>query len=278
MKKLLLEKHPRRFYRRQKERFKLDLTKELRKHGYEVKEQKSLLGKNIMFGNENAPKVLMAHYDTATNMGLLYPFIKLLGLYYANVAIIIVMLWWLVVGYANLILIFTGIMFVGLLIPNRYNYNDNSSGVIALLIHAINNQDNSDYLYILTDNEEKGLFGAIALKRYLKKNKLLANKQFINIDCVAHGDELVIASSTNSSFINIVHKKLTGKYQYTTKIGKIISSDHLVFGKQAIMITRVNRALIKKDMYIEHIHTNRDKYFNDSLVENAYNIIDEIWK
>ncbi len=276
MEKLLLEKHRKRFFAYQKKKFRNDLKRELEVQGLEVEFDSGFLATNILIGNKKANNVLIAHYDTATNMAILYPFIKLFGLFYANIIISLFLLLLLFTGHYNLIMLFSLFLFLGLLIPNRYNFNDNSSGVISVLEFAIANKDNDDFLYVLTDNEEKGLIGALRLRKYLTKNNLLGGKKFLNIDCVATGEQIIVAAGSKNSYADEVYAKMTNNAKLKLKVSKSISSDHLVFKNQGAMLTRVDKALLTNDIYIKHIHTNKDREYHleymDYVQEELRNI------
>ncbi len=262
MEKLLFKTHSNRFSPVRKKRFREDIKIELEKLGYHVVIDKRLFSSNIYFGNPKAKYALTAHYDTATNMAVIYPFMKYFGARYGQLLILIPVVITLIF-FPNLYLpvfgLFAIILLIGLLIPNKYNYNDNSSGVYTVLKHAKLNQGSSDFFYVLTDNEEKGLFGAKALHSYLKQIKRLNKIRVINIDCVGVGDLFAITSSSNNNFLNSAHKKCS-LYRDLLKIdSKLLSSDHLLFGKRGIMITKVNKSKFLGDVYIPNLHTNKDR-------------------
>lgn len=279
MEKLLFKTHSNRFSPKRKKRFREDLKLELEKLGYHVVIDKRLFSSNIYFGNPKAKYALTAHYDTATNMAVVYPFMKYFGARYGQLLILVPALLTIVFFpeyYLPIFGLFALVLFIGLLIPNKYNYNDNSSGVYTVLKHAKNNQGNKDFFYALTDNEEKGLFGAKALRSYLKEVKRLNKIRIINIDCVGTGDIFAITSSSNNNFLNSAHNKCS-TYRDLLKIGsKLLSSDHLLFGKRGIMITKVNKSKFLGDVYIPNLHTNKDNVIDYRNIDETLLYIKKI--
>lgn len=279
MNQLIFTKYANRFSSKRKQQFRTAAIQEIRSYGHEVTIDKSLFATNIYFGDIEARYMLTAHYDTATNMALVYPFIKYFGARVGQFAILLPIL-----IYANLfpesyflllpfLLLVLGIP---LLIPNKYNYNDNTSGVLTILEHAKQNQDNPHFFYALTDNEEKGLFGAKALRKFLKKNQRIGKILNINVDCVGCGDYFAITSSMNSKYFDYAHNRCL-EYRDIKKIkSKLLSSDHILFGNKGIMLTKVNDAKLTPDVYIPNLHTNRDQDFNHANIAETLNFINKI--
>ena len=74
---------------------------------------------------------------------------------------------------------------------NPNNYNDNTSGVAAVLsvLERLNEQRRGDVAGILFDNEEKGKKGS---KAYYKEHKsAMENRLLINFDCVGNGEHMI---------------------------------------------------------------------------------------
>ncbi len=279
MKKLLFTKYANRFSSIRKKRFRQAMIDHLHSLGYEPIVDKSILGNNIYFGNIDSDYVLTAHYDTATNMRVLYPFMRLFGARYGQllllVPIIIIMLFFPSL-YLPLVGSFGIILFAGLLIANKYNYNDNTSGVYTLLEHATLNQGNNNFFYALTDNEEKGLFGAKMLRNYLKKHKRLQSMYNINVDCVGVGDKFLIASLNDNDYLQQSVKQANEIIETQTISSKLLASDHILFGSKGIMITKVNNAKFGNDVYIPNLHSNLDCEFEESNIDITLEIIKKI--
>lgn len=279
MKKLIFTKYANRFSPKRKREFRAAMITELESYGYKVTEHKTLFATNLYFGNLNGKYMLTAHYDTATNMASVYPFMKLFGARVGQVGLLIPisLIFTLAPQYyfqfMFLILIILGLP---MLIANRYNYNDNSSGLLTILEHAKANTENDKFFYALTDNEEKGLFGAKALRSYLKQNNKIGKLLNINIDCVGVGDFFAITSSMDSKYFDYAYNKCL-EYRDIKKIkSKFLSSDHLLFGNKGVMITKVNNAKLTKDVYIPNLHTNRDKEINYCNITETLNFINKI--
>lgn len=279
MKDLLFTKYTNRFSPWRKQKFRNAIKAELEFHGYDVIVEKKLFSTNLYFGNINSQYVLTAHYDTATNMAIFYPFMKLFGArvgqFIAILPIVLVVLF-APAYYLQFVTCVVLLIFIGLLIPNRYNYNDNSSGVLTILEHAIANKDSKDYYYALTDNEEKGLFGAKALHNFLKKNNRLGYIKNINIDCVGTGNDFLLATTGPSVFFNQAYASCSEYLDIRKVQSKLLASDHFVFGKQGIMITKVNQAKYTNDIYIPHLHTNRDKVIDYANIDICLELINKI--
>lgn len=279
MKKLLFTKYANRFSPIRKKKFRKAMIDHLQSLGYEPIVDKSILGNNIYFGNIDSDFVFTAHYDTATNMRILYPFMRLFGARYGQllllVPIIIIMLFFPRL-YIPLVGSFGIILFAGLLIANKYNYNDNTSGVYTLLEHATLNQGNNNFFYALTDNEEKGLFGAKMLRNYLKKHKRLQSMYNINVDCVGVGDKFLIASLNDNEYLQQSVKQANEVIKTQTISSKLLASDHILFGSKGIMITKVNNAKFGNDLYIPNLHSNLDCEFDKSNIDITLEIIKKI--
>lgn len=170
---------------------------------------KLVKSKNILFGNtENPEYILTAHYDTCAfspipnvmfpTSKLMYWLYQIVILGYLVLAMAIVMFIMLLftdnaelilnVSSATMYIILIQMMF-GFQNPNTAN--DNTSGVLTVIhIYETLPEDlRGKCLFVLFDNEEKGLFGSAAFK---KKDKERAKKFLINFDCVGDGDNIFL--------------------------------------------------------------------------------------
>lgn len=79
-------------------------------------------------------------------------------------------------------------------IPNPYNYNDNTSGVITIceLMLSLTEEEKKSVAFVLFDNEEIGIKGSECFSRRHEDDKL-DNKLLINIDCVAYGSHILLS-------------------------------------------------------------------------------------
>lgn len=262
MKNKLFNEYAMRFSNKQKKKFRKAAKEYIEELGYDVIEHKTIYGTNLYFGNDKSNYTVTAHYDTATNMAMFYPFMKFAGVRYGQ--FLVLLPFFIILKISNIAFllvatVFLVIVLICLLIPNKYNYNDNSSGVLSILIHAEQNKNDPKFFYALTDNEEKGLFGAKALKNYLKARKLKSNR-IINLDCVGIGDRLLLVHPTDSNHSKMIYEKLAENMQIDKMKSKLLASDHLLFGEHGLMLTRVNNPKLgNKDVYIPNLHTNKDR-------------------
>ena len=74
---------------------------------------------------------------------------------------------------------------------NKNNYNDNTSGVAAVLsiIESMSEEQRGKAAFILFDNEEKGKKGS---KAYYKDHKgAMKDRLLVNFDCVGNGEHII---------------------------------------------------------------------------------------
>lgn len=170
----------------------------------------------------------------------------------------------------NIIVAILYLWMITIIIPNRNNYNDNSSGVIALLNIAHEVSRNNEYgdkkekiAFVFFNNEEWGFLGSAHMKRYWNKNEIsLENKKIINIDCVGAGNNIMITHGKNENLANNLEESLKKsekeiiKYRY--KIMPL--SDEYNFKKYNIAgIVFCNKTIIPGGYYIPLVHSSRDK-------------------
>ena len=116
------------------------------------------------------------------------------------------------------------IIFISLLtilIPNRKNFDDNTSGVIALLLLAKKCKESeiNNVKFIFVDNEELGLIGSRAHRKYLEKeNLILPNSKIISLDCVGVGKLPLIIRNSKSKYETLFFKKLKDEFKFCKSI------------------------------------------------------------
>jgi hypothetical protein len=99
-------------------------------------------------------------------------------------------------------LIILGILFLPTLFPNKKNFNDNTSGVVSLLLLAkkLKEKGINNVKFAFMDNEEEGLFGSYEYKQYLEKNQLIPSHcKIISIDCVGGVEEIPLIVHNSKS-------------------------------------------------------------------------------
>ncbi len=266
-----------RFSRFKKAKFRKLIKEEYEKLGYEVYEHKGLFANNLYIGNIKANKVLMAHYDTPPMTQLLMIFNNSFGTSLGQflIGFLVVFLIFLptigiIVTNLFFIYFFLGIFFIG----NKNNYTDNTSGVYTLLTYLKDyNIDPNEYLVVLTDNEEKGLFGSIKLKRYLKKNKLLSNKEIVVVDCIGNGEEYGVIAPKDQEIANKFYEMNKDNYKINRFSSKVITSDNAFFKNNAFLISKFSRSKFFNNVTIKNMHTSKDTELNVNNVAEVHNMI-----
>lgn len=204
-------------------------------YGYKMIEDSNEKNINVYSDNiQNAKYIFTAHYDTSSTSiisNISKIFLPLIGSWSINTTIITIGLIVIIAFEINLFIgLLALLLFILILLEggfkrdNKYNMNDNTSGLISLFLLASTSYNNKDSAFILFDNEEKGLKGS---KQFAKKSINLINKDavIINLDCVGDGTTWCIYSSENTIKSNLI-KNLNG-----AEIGKgtLTSSDHKPF-------------------------------------------------
>lgn len=153
-------------------------------------------------------------------------------------------------------------------VPNRNNYNDNTSGVVTLVEIAAKLPENlrSEAAFVFFDREEWGTLGSLGFKK--RYGKLLANKPVINFDCVGDGETLAFLLKKGVG--KEIAEKLKAVDTGTRNIAVFPSkttfypSDHVNF-KCGIGVAafRRNRVL---GYYLWRIHTKRDRILKEENI------------
>ena len=153
-------------------------------------------------------------------------------------------------------------------IPNRNNYNDNTSGVVTLIEIAAKLPENlrREAAFVFFDREEWGTLGSLAFKnRYAK---LIADKPILNFDCVGDGETLAILLKKSVKKQTAEKLKEVGnatqKVEFFPSKTTFYPSDHMNF-KCGIGVAafRKNRIL---GYYLGRIHTKRDRILKEENI------------
>lgn len=171
--------------------------------------------RNVIIGDPLTAKVVCtAHYDTpAASLfpNLMIPRNPALFLLYQFVPVILMLAAALGAGYLvarqfwqpgdpdflrMFLLVYLAVYYMLFFLmyrvfKNPHNYNDNTSGVAAVLTIAeqLNERERADTAFILFDNEEKGKKGS---KAYYKDHKdAMKDRLLVNFDCVGNGEHIV---------------------------------------------------------------------------------------
>lgn len=294
--------HGARMKRSHKKDFREFISEIATSMGYDAKIEKNLFAHNVVIGNpETAEIVLTAHYDTPPNMpyhfvkkqvstfGVALPVALGVGVILTRYAInsqnsdlLEFMLntlqgsTYLLDGVAAASL-GIGLYSFGLLGgENKNNYDDNSSGIIALLAlmnyyRNLPESERNKIAFVMFDNEEKGLIGSLC---YASKHRI-KNQNFLNFDCVGRGDQIncIYTGKVANDFANGIFETLgTLESQgFTPRLKKSTirtMSDHLSFmgSKGSLTILCDEKAA----PVTEHIHSSKDTFISlDTISEIA---------
>jgi hypothetical protein len=221
----------------------------------------------------------------------LYPLSKLFGVNsIAFIAFFIFMiatldviseLYWHIISYWRIIFV---VSFLSMLFPNKKNFDDNTSGVIALLKLAKKLKDNgiNNVKFLFVDNEEWGLFGSRAHKKYLEKEKLiLPHCKIISLDCVGGEGEIpLIMRNGKSEYAEFFQTEIQKEFELCESVRMALPfSDNYSFrGYGALNISFVNRAKIPVGYYISNIHSSKDSEINLAKIEKLTDVLTDAVK
>ncbi|MBQ7052294.1 MAG: M28 family peptidase [Clostridia bacterium] len=298
VKDILLGRYQVRKTRRQKDAFIEWACIYAGEHGVPVSVEESgrfVRSRNIVFGDaDNARTIITAHYDTCAAMllpnfstpGCLPLFI--LEQTILTLAIVLcgmlagrgahaLMAPWLHPLAAGLLAWAAGFagaalaLFLMLAGPaNRHTANDNTSGVLLVLLAMRCMKDRPDIAYVLFDNEEKGLFGSQA---FMKAHPQAARRFLLNLDCVGDGDTLLYTGMKGGMRMpqakRMMHalEETAPKYGMKTVFGDfpkwIYPSDQMIFPRG----TAIAALKGKRILYMDRIHTRRDTVLEERNIE-----------
>jgi len=300
MEKILKAK--RRFFRKEKNIFLDTVEEKLKEYGYEY--QRKSFGKIIKSINletkcDNPDFIFIAHYDTGTITHFWYNWLVkffghnvLLKIFSKIVSIIhisfllpfaILLAMFLFVNF-NFIFWVLCILIFSFFIPNKNNFDDNTSGVIALLLLAKkvkgNGVDNVKFIFV--DNEEKGLFGSRAHRKYLEEEQLIFfNSKIIGIDCVGKDEIPLIVKYAKSRFAEHLQREIKNEFGTCTSVKTDLPhSDAFSFADKyaALDISFVSKAVISSGYYIRKVHTSKDNEIDLNKIEKFTNALANVIK
>ena len=169
---------------------------------------------------------------------------------------------------------FTGAGLVLLLMlagpANPHTANDNTSGVLAVLLAMQRMKEKRGVAFVLFDNEEKGLFGAQA---FIKAHPQAARRFLLNLDCVGDGNSLLYTGTKLSMKMPQAKRFYAALEKAAQAYGKravcgefpgwIYPSDQMLFPRG----TAVAALRGKKILYLDRIHTARDTKLEEKNIE-----------
>lgn len=284
--------HPTRFKSKEKDAMRDTLRTKFKAMGYSDNEINEIdaSGKNLVVGDPNAEYIFTAHYDTPGRTGWLLGMSKLFGMTGANIFLIALIPVLMLIGAALPELIITGfnlavdkeaiyelnfwagygalllllaVVIISMVIKNKSNRNDNTSGVLSLLALAervsMDNELRGKCCFVFFDNEEWGLLGSAGFSKYCKKNGIdLSTSKIINFDCVGYGDVLTFVSTRSTQIAQSVTKAFAGEGRNPVfkRSKAIFLSDHANF-RNSVMVSYTKHSLVRL-LYIPRIHTSKD--------------------
>ena len=255
---------------------------------------KRIRSRNIVFGDiDHAYTIITAHYDTCARMmipnfttpgclplfvleqtvltglivlggwiagkcaavlldGVLSPWLLILISVAAGFAGAMLMLYWMLAGPAN-----------------PHTANDNTSGVLAVLLAMERMKGKRGVAFVLFDNEEKGLFGAQA---FIKAHPQAARRFLLNLDCIGDGNAVLYTGTKLSMktpqarrFYAALEKAAAARGMQAVQ-GEfpkwIYPSDQMLFPRG----TAAAALKGKRILYLDRIHTARDTVLNEENI------------
>lgn len=263
---------------------------------------KRIRSRNIVFGDvDKARVILTAHYDTCARM-LLPNFstpgcLPLFILEQTVLTLLIVLGGWFAGRFAHALLIarlhpaaaalaallagFAGAAVVLLLMlagpANPHTANDNTSGVLLVLLAMQRLKEKTGIAYVLFDNEEKGLFGSQA---FIKVHPQAARRMLVNFDCVGDGDTLLYTGMKGGMRMPQAKRLLSAMEEVTPKHGMkavsgefpkwIYPSDQMLFPRGTAFAALKG----KRILYMDRIHTVRDTVLEDRNIRCLLEVLE----
>jgi len=270
-------------WRREKDAFLAHCAAEFAKLGYTeitVREEKGgLTSKNLLVGPADAQVLVTAHYDTPGRSGFFLA-ANPIGGGVLSMILIAVLLFGLGFargffnnGYADFAMnLLPFALTVPLLIRNRHNRNDNTSGVLGVLrvaqLAANDPELRGKCAFVLFDHEEIGLVGSRAFAKWRKKHyPEKAGGLVINLDCIGNGDVLsVMTKKEHAHWHKMAEFMQNEGYNAVKGRGSLLAtSDHAHF-ENGVSLLFQKRSLLGP-LYIPKIHTGRDRLCDLEQVE-----------
>ena len=260
----IFENYPTRFTKKEKAALRSFLRTELVGMGYSDGDitEINASGTNLMVGDPHAEYMFTAHYDTPGRTGWMLRTASLWGQTGANIFLIAVLV---LLGFALptistrilpdatpetlfwsgelAILAALLVMLLSMIIKNKNNRNDNTSGVC----------------FVFFDNEEWGLLGSAGFAKHCKKNGIdLSRTKVINFDCVGYGDVLTFASTKDTEITQALVKacREEGIEPVKKRSAMIFLSDHANF-TDSVMVSYTKKSAMGW-LYLPLIHTSQD--------------------
>ena len=260
--------------------------------------------RNIVFGDvDKARVILTAHYDTCARM--LLPNFSTPGnmpLFILEQTVLTLLIglggwlagWganWLLEGtmhpfLSGLLCVLASLLGSALVLAlmlagpeNPHTANDNTSGVLLILMTMQRLKDKPGIACVLFDNEEKGLFGSLA---FIKAHPQAARRFLINFDCVGDGDTLLYTGMKGGMRMPQVKRIMAALEEIAPQYGmKMVSgvfpkwiypSDQMLFPRGTAFAALKG----KKVLYLDRIHTARDTVLQVRNIECLLDVLSRL--
>lgn len=161
---------------------------------------------------------------------------------------------------------------------NPHTANDNTSGVLAVLMLARRMKEKPGVAFVLFDNEEKGLFGSQA---FIKAHPQAARRFLVNLDCVGDGDTLLYTGMKagmrmpQAKRLLAAMERIAPEYGMKTASGDfpkwIYPSDQMIFPRGTAFAALKG----KRILYMDRIHTTADTVLEERHIECLLRVIEE---
>jgi hypothetical protein len=273
----------RRFFRKEKNEFLDTVEEKLNEYGYDFERKNFgsiIKSVNLETKSSHPEFIFIAHYDTGTIMPFwiswLLRFFGVNNQILMTLPIFFLMSLFVALGHFhigfNIAYWIICISLLTIFIPNRKNFDDNTSGVVALLSLAKKCKENGmdNVKFIFFDNEELGLIGSSAHKNYLNKERLiLPHSKIISLDCVGVGEFPLIIRNSKSDYESFFQKALQNEFEFCKSIQMILpASDNFSFRKYgALNISFAKKAVIPFGYSLSKIHSSDDNYMDLRKIE-----------
>lgn len=293
------KQHSKRFTKKQKEQYVVELDKVFEEMDYKKEEmekrQTIFKTKNIVYGNlKMAKNVIVVPYDTPARIfwnkynyfpldgnktstksimasygPLLIFYVLFLALMYLTPMLgipPIVMFFLSALTFILFILLFLMLIFG---YPNKYNYNRNSSGVITAieLAQGLSKDQRRSTAFVFTDRNENKMHGSqLVASKLLELGK---NTNVIILNCVAHGSKIVMGYTKENRKVTQDIIKCNKAHR---SVGKVEMNDNMRFQnpisyfKRAVSIT-AGEYDDKNNLVIKNLNRKTDTIIEEENIE-----------
>ncbi|MDR1940274.1 MAG: M28 family peptidase [Clostridiales bacterium] len=248
---------------------------------------------NLIFGDEKKAEVLLtAHYDTSKS-GLTMPpvFVTNRAGIIGDIAVMSCIIAFVIAGttlsgvflgwpYAALFFatcgVYTAFSFI---FDNKFNFNDNTSGCIALLDVADRLSKSNPELFekicfVFFDDEENGTLGSKKLKKRLIAESGRAEyskKILLNFDCVGGRDKDICIYTHNQDGLSVANEiKAVAPKDAVISVYKtpLLPTDSMPFSDiRAVTFISTSKSAIKALTKLSDTHSKNDNFLDEAMID-----------